>query len=123
MVEEDLTREIIGAAVEVHRYWGPGLLEEIYERSLLHELASRGLSVEQQMPLPLSYKGREVGNSLRVDLLVSKKVVVELKAVAELLPIHEAQLFTYLRLTRCRVGLLINFNTLTLTDGIRRVVL
>jgi GxxExxY protein len=123
MVEEDLTRQIIGAAVEVHRYWGPGLLEEIYERSLLHELASRGLSVEQQTLLPMSYKGHEVGNSLRVDLLVSKKVVVELKAVAELLPIHEAQLFTYLRLTHCRVGLLINFNTLTLTDGIRRVVL
>lgn len=123
MLEEDLTHQIIGAAVEVHRHWGPGLLEEIYEKSLLCELGIRSLSAQQQIPLSMNYKGHEVGDGLRIDLLVENRVVVELKAVAELLPIHEAQLFTYLRLTGCRVGLLINFNVAVLTQGLKRLVL
>lgn len=123
MVEEQLTEQIIGAAIEVHRHWGPGLYEEIYERSLCHELSLRGLAFESQLPIPLLYKGEKVGDDLRLDLWVEKKVVVEAKAVVALLPVHEAQLLTYMRLTKSRVGLLVNFNVPVLKDGIRRFVL
>jgi GxxExxY protein len=121
--ELDLTEKIIGAAIEVHNYWGPGLLESIYEKSLAHELALRGVSVKQQIRLDLKYKDLILDDEFVLDLVVEGKVVVELKVVKELAPIHEAQLITYMKLTDCKVGLLINFNVLKLKDGIRRIVL
>jgi GxxExxY protein len=123
MMESDLTEQIIGAAIEVHKHWGPGLYEEIYERSICHELRLRNVAFEKQVLLPLVYKGDRVGDDLRLDLIVQSKVVVELKAIRELEPIHEAQLLTYMKLTGCRVGLLINFNVPVLTKGIKRMVL
>lgn len=123
LIEEDLTRMIIGAAIEVHRHWGPGLYEQIYERSLCRELSLQGISHESQLCIPLLYKGEKVGDDLRVDVLVEKKVVVENKTVERLLPIHEAQLLTYMKLLNCRVGLLINFNVPILRNGIKRLVL
>jgi len=123
MIAEELTEQIIGAAIEVHRYWGPGLYEEIYERSLCHELSLRAVTYRCQVRLPLLYKGEPVGDDLRVDMIVADKVVVELKTVAQLEAIHEAQLLTYMKLTHCKVGLLINFNVPTLKQGIKRMVL
>ena len=123
MLEEKLTERIIGAAMEVHTYWGPGLNEGLYERSLCREFVLRGLSFENQLCIPLEYKGEAIGDDLRIDLLVENKVVVEAKAVKELLPVHEAQLLTYMKLLKCRVGLLINFNVDSLKSGIRRLVL
>jgi GxxExxY protein len=123
LIEEALTEQIIGAAIEVHKHWGPGLYEEIYERSTCHELRLRSLPYENQVGLPLIYKGERVGDDLRLDLIVQRKVVVELKAIRELEPIHEAQLLTYMKLTGCRVGLLINFNVAVLKHGIKRMVL
>lgn len=121
--EDQLTGEIIGAAIEVHRYWGPGLLESIYENSLCRELDLRNVGYHQQHRLPLIYKDTKVGDDLRLDLWVEQKVVVEVKSVSEIAPIHEAQLLTYMRLTQSAVGLLINFNVPTLKQGIRRLVL
>lgn len=123
MTSDKLTHEIIGAAIEVHRYWGPGLYENIYERSLCRELFLRDIPFNNQVQLPLLYKGEAVGTDLRLDLLVDKAVVVEIKAVFSLEVIHEAQLLSYLRLTKCRVGLLINFNAPVLKSGIKRMVL
>jgi GxxExxY protein len=123
MLEEDLTKQIIGAAIEVHKHWGPGLYEEIYERSLCHELTLRKLPFENQLRIPMLYKGKEIGDSLRVDLYVDERVIVEAKAVADLLPVHEAQLLTYMKLLKCRVGLLINFNVAVLKEGIKRMML
>ena len=123
MIEEQLTEQIIGAAIEVHRYWGPGLYEEIYEKSLCHELTLRGVRFQNQVRLPLLYKGERVGDDLKLDVIVGDKVVVELKVVTEFAPIHEAQLLTYMKLTKCRVGLLINFYVPVLKDGIKRFVL
>ena len=123
MIEAKLTEQIIGAAIEVHKHWGPGLYEEIYEKSLFHELRLRNISCENQVFLPLIYKGERIGDDLRLDLIVQAKVIVEAKAVKQLEPIHEAQLLTYMRLTKCRVGLLINFNVPVLTQGIKRMVL
>jgi len=118
-----LTEKIIGAAMEVHNYWGPGLIESIYEKSLAHELALQGVKVERQVRLDLKYKDLVLDDEFVLDLIVDGKVIVELKVVKELAPIHEAQLLTYMRLTDCKVGLLINFNVLRLKDGIRRMVL
>ena len=123
MIESDLTEQIIGAAIEVHKHWGPGLYEEVYERSMCHELHLRNIAFDNQVKLPLVYKGENVGDDLRLDLIVQAKVVVELKAVKELEPIHEALLLTYMKLTGCRVGLLINFNVSILKQGIKRMVL
>ena len=123
MIDSDLTEQIIGAAIEVHKHWGPGLYEEIYERSLCHELRLRNVTFSNQVELPLMYKGEKVGDDLRLDLLIQNKVVVELKAIERLEPIHEAQLLTYMKLTKCRVGLLINFNVPVLKQGIKRMVL
>ncbi len=122
MIESGLTEKIIASAIEVHRHWGPGLYEEIYEKSLLKELSLRGLRCQQQVKLPLVYKGEIVGDHLRLDLIVEGKVIIEAKAVAQLLAVHEAQLLTYLKLTSCRVGLLMNFNVPMMKDGIRRLV-
>lgn len=121
--ELDLTEKIIGAAIEVHNYWGPGLLESIYEKSLAHELARQGVNVKQQVRLNLKYKDLILDDEFVLDLVVEGKVIVELKVVKELAPIHEAQLITYMKLTDCKVGLLINFNVLKLKNGIRRIVL
>ena len=121
--ELDLIEKIIGAAIEVHNYWGPGLLESIYEKSLAHELVLRGVNVQRQIRLDLKYKDLILDDEFVLDLVVEGKVVVELKVVKELAPIHEAQLITYMKLTDCKVGLLINFNVLKLKDGIRRIVL
>ncbi len=123
MIETKLTEQIIGGAIEVHKHWGPGLYEEIYERSLYHELQLRDVPFESQVNLPLLYKGKRVGDDLRLDLIIMGKVVVELKAVKALEPIHEAQLLTYMKLTKCKVGLLINFNVPVLKQGIKRMVL
>lgn len=121
--EQELTDRIIGAAIEVHKCWGPGLLESVYEKSLARELEMRGVQYRQQVDLPLTYKGIAVGDGLRLDLLVEGRVVVELKAVKDLDPVYEAQLLTYMKLTSCRVGLLINFNKPTLIEGLKRFVL
>ena len=123
MRESDLTEQIIGGAIEVPSHWGPGLYEEIYERSLYHELRLRKVAFESQVKLPLLYKGERVGDDLRLDLIAEGKVVVELKAVKALEPIHEAQLLTYMKLTGCKVGLLINFNVPVLKQGLKRMVL
>lgn len=120
MVNESLTRGIIGAAIEVHRAMGPGLLESIYEECMVVELADRGLSFDRQVSMPVHYKGRAIASSLRIDLWIERSVVVELKSVERLLPIHEAQILTYLRLSRCHLGLLINFNVPVLKDGLKR---
>ena len=120
MMDDELTEKIIGAAMEVHNYWGPGLMESIYERSLVHELKLRGFRVTHQVSLDLTYKGLDLGNDLRIDILVNETVVVELKVVNELAPIHHAQLLTYLKITHCPIGLLINFNVTQLRNGIKR---
>ena len=117
------TAPIIGAAIEVHRHLGPGLLESAYEECLCHELNLRGLSFERQVDLPVPYKGLLLVCGYKIDLIVEQQVVLELKAVEKLLPVHEAQLLTYLKLSGKRVGLLINFNTPLLTRGIKRIVL
>jgi len=117
-----ITESIIGAAIEVHRALGPGLLESAYEACLVFELAQRGLGVEQQKPLPVVYRKVKLDCGYRIDLLVEETVIVEVKAIDRLLPIHQAQLLSYLKLSGCKVGLLINFNVRVLKDGIRRVV-
>ncbi|NCC62683.1 MAG: GxxExxY protein, partial [Verrucomicrobiae bacterium] len=115
--------KIIGAAIEVHKYWGPGLIESIYEKSLAHELKLQHVEVQRQVSLDLRYKDLVIDDDFRIDLIVEGKVIVELKVVKEFAPIHEAQLLTYMRLTKCSIGLLINFNVVRLTDGIKRFVL
>ena len=116
-----LTEQIIGAAIEVHRALGPGLLESAYEECLCIELGLRGLRFSSQAALPIEYKGRLISGGYRLDLVVEDKVVVELKAVERLLPLHEAQLLTYLKLGDFSTGLLMNFNVPVLKDGIRRM--
>ncbi len=123
LLEKDLTDSIIGAAIEVHRALGPGLLESAYQACLVRELESRGTAVEQQRPVSVMYKGVQIDCGYRLDLLVAGKVVVELKTVDALEAVHEAQLLTYMKLAHCRVGLLINFNVSRLTDGVVRRVL
>jgi GxxExxY protein len=120
---KEITEKIIGAAIEVHKTIGPGLLESAYEECLAHEMRIRGLHFERQVPLPVVYKGVTLDCGYRLDFLVERAVVVELKAVESLQPIHEAQVLTYLTLGGWTVGLLINFNVPVLRDGIKRVVL
>lgn len=119
----ELTGTIIGAAMEVHSHWGPGLIESIYEKSLAHELKLRGVKVQRQVKLQLKYKDLELEDDFTLDLIANGKVIVELKVVKELALIHQAQLMTYMKLTDCKVGLLINFNVVHLKDGIRRISL
>ena len=121
--EKELTHEIIGAAIEVHRILGPGLLESVYENCLAREFNLRNIPFEIEKPLPVEYKVEFVDCGYRLDFLVDNKVVVELKAVDKIDPVHEAQLLTYLRLTGCKIGLIINFNVPILIKGIRRRVL
>ena len=119
-----LTEQIIGAAIDVHKDLGPGLLESAYQLALAHEFKLRQLSFEEQRVCPVQYKGLQIADAYRMDFLVENKVVVELKAVDALLDVHEAQLLTYLRFTHCRLGLLFNFHSTVLTKhGLRRLAL
>ncbi|WP_172358913.1 MULTISPECIES: GxxExxY protein [Thermoleptolyngbya] len=119
---DEISGQVIGAAIAVHRELGPGLLESVYEACLVHELRQRGVQIEQQIPQPVIYKGLQLECGYRLDLLVENRVIVELKAVETLLPIHEAQLLTYLKLRQLRLGLLINFNVPILKHGIKRLL-
>lgn len=118
---DTLTSNIIGAAIEVHRALGPGLLESAYEACLIYELQLRQMKVEYQKPLPIFYKDVMLECGYRLDLVVEKTVIVEVKSVGCIAPIHEAQLLSYLRMSDCHVGLLINFNVRMLKDGLRRM--
>lgn len=120
---DPLTGAIIGAAIEVHKALGPGLLENAYEECLAYELVSRGLEVRRQVEIPVEYKGKSLSCGYRADMIVNDGALLELKAIEAVLPVHEAQLLTYLKLTRLRVGLLINFNCPYLRDGLIRRVL
>ena len=117
------TEAIIGAAIEVHKHLGPGLLESAYEECLCHELNLRDIPFQRQIPLPVVYKGTKLDCGYRIDLLVKNEVVVELKAIEGILPIHEAQTLTYMRLGGWKVGLIINFNVPIVVKGIKRLVL
>jgi GxxExxY protein len=117
-----LTERILGAAIEVHRHLGPGLLESAYEECLCSELSRSGLRFQRQVHLPVQYKGLRLDCAYKMDLVVDDSVIVEIKAIDELLPIHKAQLLTYLRASGKRFGLLINFNVIMLKDGIQRVL-
>ena len=121
-INNALTYEIIGCAIEVHKTLGPGLLESVYEKALQQELKEKGFRVESQKVVELNYKGVNIGEGLRLDLLVENEVIVELKSVEDLKPIHYKQLLTYLKLTNKKMGLLINFNEESLTDGVKRVL-
>ena len=123
LIYEHLTEQIIGAAIEVHRAIGPGLMESIYEECLCHELGLRGLAFKRQVVVPLIYKGKDLDCAHRLDVLVQDTVILELKCVERILRIHEAQLLTYMKLMNKPVGLLINFNVPVLTHGIVRRVL
>jgi GxxExxY protein len=122
MDENEISNQVIGAAIEVHRHLGPGMLEAIYQDCLAHELCARGLNAEKEVVFPVQYKDLELAGGYRADLMVQKLVIVELKAVETLAPIHTAQLLSYLKMSGLRLGMLINFNTLQLKDGIKRVV-
>jgi GxxExxY protein len=123
LIQEQLTEQIIGAAIEVHRELGPGLLESVYEECICHELHLRNLSFVRQVNLPIQYKNVKLDCGYRLDLLVENSVVIEVKSLETILPVHQAQLLTYLRLSRVRIGLLINFNVPVLKNGIVRRVL
>jgi GxxExxY protein len=118
-----LTERIIGFAVKVHRHFGPGLMESVYEACLCLELRRSGLAVARQVSLPIFYDGIRLDNGYRADAIVEKSVILEIKSVERLVPLHEAQLLTYLRVSGCRVGLLMNFNCVRLKDGLRRFII
>ena len=118
----ELSELIIKSAIEVHRELGPGLLESIYETCLAHELRERGIPFLQQLAVPIMYKGVRMSNDLKLDLLVDDRIIVEVKAVEEFHPVHQAQLLTYLKLTDKRIGLLLNFNSPILVKGIKRMM-
>ena len=122
-LHKQLTERIIGAAIEVHRSLGPGLLESVYEECLADELQRSGIQFTRQLELPIEYKGRRLDAGYRLDFLIDNTVIVELKSVEQIMPIHEAQLLTYMRLAQKRVGLLMNFNVPRLRDGLVRRVL
>jgi len=121
-MDNKLSGEIIGAAIEVHRILGPGLLESLYEEALVMELDERKIRVTRQVEVPVQYKGQLLKNLLRLDLLVGDLIVVEVKSVERILPVHEAQLLGYLRMTRKQLGLLINFNSAVLSKSVRRII-
>ncbi len=122
MRKNDLTYEIINCAYEVHSFLGPGLLESVYQRALVHELRLRGFNVISEIPIDIEYKGLNIGDHLRLDILVDEEVVIELKSVENILPVHKKQLLTYLKLLDLHVGLLINFNVSLLREGITRII-
>jgi GxxExxY protein len=117
------SRQVIGCAIEVHKYLGPGLIESVYEICLCDELADAGIPFVRQQKLPVRYKGRSRDCDLRMDIVVADRLILEIKAVQALHPVHEAQLLTYLKLSGIRVGLLLNFNVVRLIDGVRRRLL
>jgi GxxExxY protein len=118
-----LSHRVIGCALEVHKALGPGLLESAYEQCLAYEMSREGIRFDIQHPLPVEYKGIKLDCGYRLDFLVEKQIVLELKSVESLLPIHEAQLLTYMKLAKAGIGLLINFNARILKDGMKRMVL
>jgi GxxExxY protein len=120
---DELSNQVIGYAIEVHKALGPGLLESAYEQCLAHEFHTAGLVFVRQKPLPVNYKGVALECGYRLDFMVENKLIIELKSVDKLQKIHEAQILTYLRLTHLNIGLLINFNAVMLRDGIKRFVL
>ena len=120
---DELSRKVIGCALEVHRSLGPGLLESAYEQCLAYELSQANIAFELQRALPLQYKAIKLDCGYRLDCIVEERLIVEIKAVESLLPIHEAQLLTYMRLSHISIGLLINFNVIKLKEGIKRFVL
>ena len=122
MILKELIAEIIGAAIEVHKELGPGLLESTYERCLVYELTLRGIKAERQKAQPIYYKGLELDEGYRIDILVNGTIILELKAVDAINDIHRAQILTYLKLSNCTLGYLINFNVLLLKDGLHRIV-
>ncbi|MBX2982193.1 MAG: GxxExxY protein [Flavobacteriales bacterium] len=121
MHENEIAEGVVEAAFRVHRWFGPGLLESAYEACLAHELIDMGFTVEQQVPLPLVYRNVRLDVGYRLDIWIDRKLIVEVKAVDGLHPVHMAQMLTYLKLTDCRLGLLLNFHTALLKDGIQRV--
>lgn len=121
-MKDDLSYRVIGCALEVYKTLGPGLLESVYEKALVIELTNKGIKAERQVPVNIFYKGVELGEGLRIDVLVEDSLVVELKSVDTLNKVHYKQLLTYLKITNKRVGLLINFNENNLMDGIKRIV-
>jgi len=120
---DELSHRVIGCALEVHKALGPGLLESAYEQCLAYELSTANVPFKLQHPLPVAYKGVLLDCGYRVDLLVDERLIVELKAVDAVLPIHQAQLLTYMKLAKVGIGLLINFNVMILRDGLKRMVL
>jgi GxxExxY protein len=122
VIHNELSGEIIGAAIEVHRVLGPGLLESLYEEALVVELGLRKILVTRQVEVPVDYKGHRLQNLLRLDLLVGDLIIVEVKSVEHILPVHEAQLLGYLRMTHKELGLLINFNSATIGKSVRRII-
>jgi len=122
MHENEISERIIGAATEVHKFFGPGLVEPVYEESLCHEFSLRGIRFERQKQVPIYYKGVRLGIPLRLDLIVEEKVIVDLKAKEEVVALDRAKLLSYLRLSGLRLGLIINFHSILLKDGIERVV-
>ena len=123
LVHSEVTQKILGCAIEVHRHLGPGLLESAYRECMLEEMSLQGLAWAREVSIPLTYKDPLLPVAYRADLVVEDKVIIELKAIEKLLPIHEAQLLSYLRLAKLRVGLLLNFNMPTLRAGLRRIIL
>ncbi len=122
MTENAIARQVMDAAFQIHRELGPGLLESVYEVVLAHKLVDLGLAVDRQVPVPTRFQGISFDEGFRADLTVEKRVIIELKSVERLQPVHSKQLLTYLRLTNCRLGLLINFGENLLKDGFKRVV-
>lgn len=122
MSENEISSKIIGACIEVHKQLGPGLLESSYEHCLVYELRNMGLEVRQQVALPIIYKEIKLDAGYRIDLIVQNKVIVEIKSVEILAPIHTAQILTYLKLKDLKLGLLVNFNSVKVIDGIKRVI-
>jgi GxxExxY protein len=121
MEKDFLTQKIIGCAIEVHKQLGPGLLESSYEACLMHELKAQKIYVQNQVYLPINYKGELIDAGYRLDILIPNKLIIELKSVEKLAPIHTAQIITYLKLSNIKTGLMINFNVKKLTDGLKRV--
>lgn len=122
MHENEITKVIVDVAYRIHKQVGPGLLESVYEAILKYELAKRGLKVESQLPIPMVWESLSIDVAYRLDLIVERKVVIEVKSLDEIAKVHKKQLLTYLKLTDCRVGLVINFGALLIKDGIARVV-
>ena len=120
---EEIAKNIVDAAIKVHRALGPGLLESAYQRCLVYELRKRGLQVEHELSVPIAYDGQMIDAGYRIDALVEGRIIIENKAVESLLPIHEAQLLTYMKLRRCRLGFLLNWNVRLMKNGIKRMII